>query len=170
MRALIGLLILGGLFIMAASWQNRMTSKIMVDRSTRYNVPSDSVGTDEGWSRLVLGRGSGADPLPVPEAVSGSRGLANAPANITRRAAPERGGPAAHPPAPPKEQIPPDRVYVVRSDDVLSKICQAHYDVRPLHEVVERVARYNDLVNANAIKAGDELRLPAARALFPDRD
>lgn len=169
MRALIGLLILGGLFIMAASWQNRMTSRLRSDRQTRYNVPSDSVGTDEGWSRLVLGRGSGAEPLSVPESALRSLPPAAAVRRDVRQSGPAR-GPVARTPSPPSVQIPPDRVYVVRSNDVLSKICQSHYEVRPLHEVVERVARYNDLASPDAIKAGDELRLPVARALFPDRD
>ena len=70
MRALIGLVVLGTLFVMAASWQSRMTSELRRDRSQRYNVADDSAPGQEGWSRLVLGRPSGADPLLVVESVA----------------------------------------------------------------------------------------------------
>ena len=42
-----------------------MTSELRQDRSQRYNVADDSAPGQEGWSRLILGRPSGADPLRV---------------------------------------------------------------------------------------------------------
>ena len=66
MRALLGLLVLGMLFVMAGSWQSRTTRRQHDARARSYNTSSDtSLGGD--WSRLLVGRASGADPLPVPE-------------------------------------------------------------------------------------------------------
>ncbi len=68
MRALIGLLILGCLFVMAASWQNRTTAKLQDQRSARYVAPANSSDGDTDFnSRLVFGRMSGREPLAIPE-------------------------------------------------------------------------------------------------------
>lgn len=164
MRALIGLLILGSLFVMAASWQNRTTSRLRGDRAQGYNVASDSVRPSEGWSQLIVGRPSGADPLPVPEQVAlpGGSGV-----NAGNGAQPQ--GPRPLEADNPSVKYRSDRIYVVQSNDVLSKICQDHYDARPLEDVIARVATYNDLKSPDAIRAGIEIRLPDAAVLFPER-
>lgn len=163
MRALIGLLVLGTLFIMAASWQKRMTSRLHDDRAQRYNVADDSAANQEGWSRLILGRPSGAEPLIVPEPQPPAASYVRQPA-------------AAAPPAPVEEPEPTppqrfrkDQIYTVQPGEVLSRICQEHYTVRPLPTLIERVATYNDLSSPDELRAGDELLLPDPAVLFPGR-
>jgi len=155
---------------MAASWQNRMTSKLRGDRAQRYNIASDSVAGQEGWSRLILGRPSGADPLPLPEPSPEDQVLASGAGNEAPGSSPTgrvQPRPESAPGAGPRYR--PDELHVVQPNEVLSTICQKHYEVRPLHLLVERVATYNDLKSANDIHIGDELRLPDAAVLFPDR-
>lgn len=158
MRALIGLVVLGTLFVMAASWQSRMTSELRKDRSRRYNVADDSASGEEGWSRLVLGRPSGADPLLIPEP--------QAPVAIF---SPQVAPPPATPDPTPSPRFRRDRVHRVRPNEVLGKICQEHYEERPLAAVVEAVATYNDLASPNDIREGQELLLPDPAVLFRDR-
>lgn len=158
MRALIGLVVLGTLFVMAASWQSRMTSELRRDRSQRYNVADDSVPGQEGWSRLVLGRPSGADPLLVVESVAPTT-------TFSPRAVPR----PVTPDPEPAPRYRGDRVHRVRSNEVLGKICQEHYDVRPLEAVVEAVATYNELASPDDIREGQELLLPDPAFLFNER-
>ena len=66
MRALLGLLILAGIFALAARWQERRSGELRDERSYRYGIPAPDESLGEGWSTLVLGRPSGADPLPAP--------------------------------------------------------------------------------------------------------
>ena len=159
MRALIGLLILGSLFVMAASWQNRTTSQLRDRRAQRYGIPSDSIASPAGWSRLVLGRPSGAEPLALPELPPDFR-----PADDVND------GPTDPVPGPDMPAlIPADFAYTVHSNDVLGTICQKHYDVRPLARVVRAVATYNDLSSQDAIRSGDVILLPDATVLFGPR-
>ncbi|MEC8495556.1 MAG: hypothetical protein VXZ39_11560 [Planctomycetota bacterium] len=158
MRALIGLMVLGTLFVMAASWQSRMTSELRKDRSQRYNVADDSAPGQEGWSRLILGRPSGADPLLISE----PRGPV---ASFSLQEAPR----PVRPDPTPAPRFRRDRVHRVRPNEVLGKICQENYEVRPLATVVERVAIYNDLASPNDIREGQELLLPDPAVLFPER-
>lgn len=162
MRALLGLLLLGTLFVMAASWQNRTTKGRHDERARRFNM-SDAT-FDEDWSRLLVGRPSGGEPIPVPE------DYAPAPNVLGDPLPPEVGDDPGWTPTPPPAptRIPPDRVYVVKSGEVLGSICQREYEVRPLHLVVDKVARYNDLASPDAIREGLELKLPDPAVLFPD--
>ena len=163
MRALIGLLVLGSLFVMAASWQNRTTSQLRDRRAQRYGIPSDSIASPAGWSRLVLGRPSGADPLALPEPPPGvhldGEGGHGAGGTLV-----DGGGGLG-----PRRLIPSDFPYTVQANDVLGVICQKHYDVRPLEPVVKAVATYNDLASPNSIRSGDVLLLPDASILFGTR-
>ena len=158
MRALIGLVVLGTLFVMAASWQSRMTSELRKDRSRRYNVADDSATGQEGWSRLILGRPSGVDPLLIPE-----------PQGPAASFSPQLAPPSAAPEPAPAPRFRPDRVHRVQANEVLGKICQEHYEVRPLAAVVDRIAKYNDLDSPNDIREGQELRLPDPDFLFRER-
>ena len=158
MRALIGLVVLGTLFVMAASWQSRMTSELRKDRSQRYNVADDSASGQEGWSRLILGRPSGVDPLLIPE-----------PQGPAVSFPPQLTPPPAAPDPAPAPRFRPDRVHRVRANEVLGKICQEHYDVRPLDAVVEAVATYNELASPDDIREGQELLLPDPAFLFNER-
>ncbi|MEM8709448.1 MAG: LysM domain-containing protein [Planctomycetota bacterium] len=189
MRALIGLLILGCLFVMAASWQNRTTTELQNRRTLRYAAPADAAETDDaGWSRLVLGRPSGSEPLPLPSpAPSLAPGLAPGASSggYVNSAPPEAGaGSPARSDEPASSSggmartsmeatIAPrfarDFEYVVRPNDSLGVICQKHYEERPLIKLVEAVALYNDLKSPDAIRAGDTILLPDAAVLFPER-
>lgn len=188
MRALIGLLVLGCLFVMAASWQNRTTAELQSRRNLRYAAPADAVGSDTaGWSRLILGRPSGAEALPVPEEVVG----AQAPWPDGRTAAElgeagvERvdfepvGGAGSSPgsdgdlravgiESTVASRYARDFEYVVRANDSLSVICQKHYEERPLLKLVEAVALYNDLKSPDSIREGHTILLPDAAVLFPE--
>jgi len=179
MRALLGLLFLGTLFVMAASWQSRTTRSQHDARANQYNRSSDA-SFDEGWSNLLVGRHSGGEPIQVPEGYgdlgAGGQVVGNMPGG-GRGAAPltrpggDRPAPGSSPgpsPGPSTPRIPPDRVYVVQNGDVLGSICQKHYE-RPPHQLVDLVAEYNDLSSPNAIREGLELRLPAEVVFFPER-
>lgn len=185
MRALIGLLVLGCLFVMAASWQNRTTADLKSRRSLRYAAPADAADTNTaGWSRLILGRPSGAEPLPIPEPVPGEGrpglpggasygGGAPGSGQSTVRGGTPEVSPSTLRPVGVDATVAPryarDFEYVVRNNDSLGVICQKHYDERPLHKLVEAVALYNDLKSPNAIRVGDTILLPDAAVLFPDR-
>lgn len=150
MRIIIGLLILGSLFLMAALWQQRITDGYNQERRLRHGMPASQDMRGEGWARLVLGRPSGEPSLQVPE-------------DLTPMTPPPG---EAQPSAPPPE-YPPDYEYVVSAGDVLGRICQAHYDsAHPLVQVVDAVAAYNDL-RANNIREGQVLLLPDLGILFP---
>ncbi|MEM9380311.1 MAG: LysM domain-containing protein [Planctomycetota bacterium] len=174
MRAILGLLILGSLFAAAASWQNRTTSQLRDRRAMRYGIPSDSIAGPEGWGRLVLGRPSGAEPLPLPEPAPRYDGADGYPPQD-----PDGRGPAGQDGRGSSTDltkdlgqqtiIPADFEYTVQPNDVLSVICQKHYDYRPLPQVVEAIARYNDLKSPDAIRSGNVLYLPAESVLFGGR-
>lgn len=190
MRALIGLLVLGCLFIMAASWQNRTTAELQSRRALRYAAPADAADTDTaGWSRLIFGRPSGSEPLPIPEralpigSASGSTWPETGPVNGTGyggdSASPGQGSSPEGSAAPGRLQavglestVAPryarDFEYVVRDNDSLSVICQKHYEWRPLPKLVEAVSLYNNLKSPDSIRAGNTILLPDAAVLFPE--
>lgn len=135
---------------MAALWQQRVTDAYKQERRLRHGMPAAQDMRGEGWARLVLGRPSGEASLQVPEVLT------------PIVPAPGESDVAAPPPA-----YPPDYEYVVNGGDVLGRICQAHYDSsRPLIQVVDAVAAYNDL-RANSIREGQVLLLPDLGILFP---
>lgn len=147
MRALLGILILGGLFLTAASWQKNQTKSLRAQRRAEYGLPTDAseVHANADWSVLVLGRPSGAQPLHDPE-----RGGEAAPI----RAVPPSGD---APPDPPS--VAPDATHEVRSGEYLGGICDRQYGTsKPA--LVKAVARYNGLTSPDAIRAGDLLLLP----------
>ena len=144
MRALLGLVVLGGLFLFAASWQRDQTARLRDERSLRYGVPAAGETRQEGWSTLVLGGSSGAPPIPAPER----------PPGVDWEEPASEGGEA-----PRAVPFQPDYRYEVQPGDVLGVICQRHYGTaKP--RLVEAVARYNELASADAIRAGVVLLLP----------
>ncbi|MEM1451726.1 MAG: LysM peptidoglycan-binding domain-containing protein [Planctomycetota bacterium] len=168
MRAILGLLILGSLFVMAASWQNRTTTQLRDRRAMRYGIPSDSVAGPEGWGRLVLGRPSGAEPLPLPESPVDPQPFEDSGGGAWSK----ESGPSSTDIAQSLGQqtlVPADFEYTVQDDDVLGIICQKHYDRRPLANVVQAIATYNDLDSPDAIRSGDVLLLPDETVLFGGR-
>lgn len=187
MRALIGLLVLGCLFVMAASWQNRTTAELQSRRSLRYAAPADAAENDTaGWSRLIFGRPSGAEPLPIPEAALRpdppwpGTGQGTDVGSASFDTEPQGSNPGRDSDSLPPDGIRPvgieatvapryarDFEYVVRPNDSLGIICQKHYKERPLLKLVEAVALYNDLKSPDAIREGKTILLPDAAVLFP---
>jgi hypothetical protein len=160
MRALLGLLLLGGLFLSAATWQGRTTERLREQRALEFGVPKDTASRRAGragWSELVLGRPSGQPPLPplaAPDAPP-------QPAPNVGRA-----GQATQAPNGELRRYAPDFEYVVRPNDVLGVICQKHYGKGRLTKIVPAVAAYNDLPTQDAIVAGKVLLLPDVKLLL----
>lgn len=147
MRALAGLLVLAVLFAMAAGWQHRTGKRLQRQRTNEHGGPTLIAEQEEGWSRLVVGRPSGAEPIRVEPV-------------------PVRPGTASAPAASDSEVAPVEAVYTVRSGDVLGRICQDFYrSARP--RLVDAVAAHNGLSNADALRVGQVLRLPSVDALLP---
>jgi len=140
MRVLLGLAVLLSLFAMAASWQGRWTDGLRRARDTEHGAPSQAAASGAGWTTLVVGLPSGAEPVePIEIDV-----------------------PAAEP--VPREPEGPvgfvgDFEYVVRSGDILGRICNAHYSTSA-REVVAAVAAYNGLASPDQIRVGQVLSLP----------
>jgi hypothetical protein len=160
MRALLGLLLLGGLFLSAATWQGRTTDRLREQRALEYGVPKDAESRRAGragWSELVLGRPSGQPALPPLAAP-------DPPSN----AALAGGGAALGATTPNAEtrRYAPDFEYVVRPNDVLGVICQKHYGKGRLSKIVPAVAAYNDLPTQDSIVAGKVLLLPDVSLLL----
>jgi hypothetical protein len=66
MRGLLGLLILGGLCLLAANWQENLRSQALETRRLEHGIPSHEmpmVNGEDGWSTLVLGTPSGAPSI-----------------------------------------------------------------------------------------------------------
>jgi hypothetical protein len=145
MRTLLGLLILGGLFLMAAAWQRNQTKELRAQRSQRYGIPEDPSGEKPGWDSLVLGRPSGAQPIPTAEQLGPAWESWTGPDDDIQGDA-----------RPPVQQ---EYRYEVQSGDVLSRICSQHYSTSRA-SLVKAVARYNGLSSPDAIRAGKILLLP----------
>lgn len=140
MRVLLGLAVLLSLFAMAASWQGRWTDGLRRARDTEHGAPGQAAVSGAGWTTLVVGLPSGADPVAPTEI--------DEPAE--ERIPPEPDGPVG---------FVGDFEYVVRSGDVLGRICNAHYSTSA-REVVAAVAAYNGLASPDQIRVGQVLSLP----------
>jgi hypothetical protein len=149
MRALLGLFVLGGIFVLAATWQDRRTAELRENRTHRFGIPVDGVEAEGEWAQLVLGRPSGAEPLAPLEAQ-------DTPLE-----------PHENEWEPPAYQ--PDYRYVVLKNDVLGIICQRHYD-SARKELVDAIAAYNDLASPDDIREGDVLMLPDEELLALEED
>lgn len=156
MRALLGLMLLGGLFLIAAGWQRGRTRDLREQREQQHGLPSlprtasSQLGAD--WSLLVLGVVSGAEPIP------GS--IESNPADPTDQGLnPDPLQPGSEPYTEPPLPFGPDYRYEVQAGDFLGKICDRHYGTSR-HALVDAVARYNGLPSPDAVRAGDTLVLP----------
>ena len=145
MRALLGLIVLGGLFLLAAGWQKGQSDAQRARREQRHGLPDPRQPRDGDWSLLVLGASSGAEPIEGYDP----------PAGPGSSAPPGPSGPLTPDPPP----YAPDYRYEVQPGDHLGGICDRHYGTsRPA--LVEAVSRYNELPDPDAIGAGDSLLLP----------
>ena len=162
MRLLLGLLVLGGLCLLAANWQENLRSAALETRRLERGIPSHAVpevnGTD-GWATLVLGTPSGAEPI-APQV---------SPKNPPVIQIPIRG--VAIPANAPTVSSPPtlqaDQEHTVVKGDSLSRICEKHYGTSR-SSVIKALARYNGLGSANQIQLGATLLLPDLDLLLED--
>ena len=149
MRLLLGLLILGGLFLVAANWQENLRSSVLKTRRLERGIPSHvdtTVNGQDGWATLVLGAPSGAKSIRHKNAAP--------PESIIQGPTPE---PVTPQPLPPT--IQPDQERRIAPGDSLSRICEQHYGTsRP--RLVQALARYNGLSSPNQIPVGATLLLP----------
>jgi hypothetical protein len=164
-RLLLGGLVLVVLFLAATLWQRSWTSAARSERTAARGGPS-AVENDvpAGWSRVVIGRPSGAEPFrgSGPAIPSGSSNAPNEPALH----------PTATPAPPPTAQPPPPQAQanevIVLPGQSLSTICRGHYGTART-EVVEAVARHNRLASADSVREGQTLDLPPLEQLLPKR-
>jgi len=166
MRALLGLILLVGIFALAAFWQDRWTRGLARARDHQIAHAAPSSGLETGWSRLVLGRPSGADPVVLPDPPTHERAPEGALRQGETQVSPGVGLDSAGPDGQRREYAP-DMVYRVRKDDYLGKICKRYYGTaRPT--VVDGVAEYNELASSDAIREGQMLLLPDLARLLPE--
>ena len=119
---------------------------VAFERKTSTEAASSEPAASDlpaGWGSVVLGAPSGAVP------------------------------PAAQPQTPPTTPTPvaapapapePESELVVAPGQSLSMICKEHYGTASV-ALVEALARFNQLENANAVRAGQKLRLPPLATL-----
>ncbi len=143
MRAALWIALLLAAFVLAWRIQDRWATERRQERDAAYARFSEADGVlPEGFSRVVVGRPSGADIVEPPP---GSR-------------------PTARPDAGPESSAHGEPTelarHVVVAGDSLSEICERHYGTSR-KAVVEAVARANGLSNPGAIRVGQRLVLPA---------
>jgi phage tail protein X len=160
MRAVVGLLVLGTLFLLAATWQSRTTKRLQTKREREHGVPARNAdAVPDGWSTLVVGRPSGSEPFEQPPGEASSSASS---ASTTV----DDGTLSEQLDEPPYR---PDFSYTVRSGDILGRICSQHYDTaRPW--IVNAVAAYNGLASPDDLREGQELLLPDVDFLQAERD
>ena len=157
MRVLLGGSILVLLFLAASMWQRSWTSAARAERSAERGDPGAPMrGAPPGWSRVVIGRPSGAEPYRGPSLPG-------------PRPDPAGGGPTAPQPKPtaPDGQPKPSRV-IVQAGQSLSAICRDHYGTARA-EVIAAVSRFNQLGDPNALREGQPLDLPPLDQLVGKR-
>lgn len=165
MRTLIGLSILGTLFLLAAFWQEFETSDARDRRRHEFGVEHESEATlpgGEGWTTLVLG--------------SPSRALSRRPDPDARDPHPDDFAPdrfdddASDPDDVPPDPDPIDSditLHHVKSGEFLGGICSKHYGTsKP--SVVNAVAAFNGLSSPNALRADTTIQLPPRALLLEE--
>ncbi len=156
MRTLILILLLVAGFGSAALWQQMRTQKLREERALASQIeagniaqtPSGILGKDEAV--VVIGRPAGTS---AKAATADVKGRTDAPPVVV---AP----PAVVVPSPPQG----DFVLEVSAGQTLSKIAHDHYGHAPL-ELVGKLAQYNGLADADALRAGMQIKLPTLERL-----
>lgn len=160
MRTLLLVLILACGFGAAALWQQQRIARLREERAVAAQVaagnaamtPSGLLGPGEAV--VVIGRPAkqpsapGVDRKPVPAPAPGPG--TTVPANL--------------PQPPPPTPALGDFVLEVGAGQSLSKIAHDHYGHAPV-ELVTKLAQYNGMADANALRAGMKLKLPTLERL-----
>ena len=147
MRLVLILCTLACAFALAAMWQDQKLAELRRERELASRVaagvvvetPSGALPAGKGV--VIIGRPSGADPIPMPDEMLPQEGT---------------------PPQPESELA--DFVMEVRSGQTLSGIAHAFYHTAP-SGLVRRLAEYNGLANPNQLRAGQRLSLPPRERL-----
>ena len=153
MRTLFLILLLACGFGSAALWQQTRLRRLREERALAVEIragnlsktPSGVLGKDEAV--VVIGRPSGQPPLATPTE-------------------PPRAGTVPVIPKPQAAPPPPqgDFVLEVSAGQSLSKIAREHYGHAPT-ELITKLAQYNGLASADAVKVGMKLKLPTLERL-----
>ena len=164
MRPALGILFLVLLFVAATlvqeSWIDDVRSRLpglQLQAEDEVLANAGEERASEGWAQLVIGSPSGADPVTPPgtfqERNEERRMLVgNEPA---LEAIPED-----IPAAPPS-----DFEITLDANSTLSELCVRFYG-SGAPELYQRLAEYNGFADANAIRAGHKLLVPATRELL----
>ena len=170
MRTLILVLLLACAFGGAALWQQQRTARLREERALAAQVaagraamtPSGLLGPGEAV--VVIGGPAkqpgapGAAPKPVPAPPSGGAPAPGPGGNLPRSL------PQAPIPAPVPAPALGDFELEVGAGQSLSKIAHDHYGHAPV-ELVSKLAQYNGMADANALRAGMKLKLPTLERL-----
>ncbi|MCC6406173.1 MAG: LysM peptidoglycan-binding domain-containing protein [Planctomycetes bacterium] len=158
MRIVILLLALVCAFGLAALWQQGRiaTLKERQDEARRIaagQAAKTEVGVvPDGWGVVLVGK-------PAGDAAAAEPPRADTSGPITEP------GPGTQPQQEPQEPAEPaDFELVVQPGASLSKLAAAHYGTSK-KELVDALARYNGLASANALQAGQTLKLPSPAKL-----
>lgn len=104
---------------------------------------------DQGWSRALVGRPSGVEPVDVP------------PRAVPQ--APSEDSPAVEAPRAPSKDTQTNATaaarHVVTAGQTLASICALHYGSKK-KDVVAALARFNGLADANSLRVGQTLLVP----------
>lgn len=181
MRILLGILLLLCLAALAGLIQARWADGVRSERDALMRARGARTSADDGWSRVIVGRPSGAAPAdvewpqwpePAPPDDGGEWFEDGGYGDVGYGDAGDFGygdsghgdlgyGDANHGDAPSPDTEPPAQTWhiTVRPGMVLSKICAEVYG-RGTPDIVAAVARYNGLDDPDQIRPGDELVLP----------
>jgi len=167
MKIALGLVLLLALFLAAAIWQDRLTDDLRLEReAAARELDEGRVGRElpPGWIEVVIGAPSGAPPVeaprqPFPQAAQGTpAGLAgDAPVHEAAGTELVEGEP---------DGSLPDFELEVAPGQSLGTIAHAHYGTAPVR-LVEALAAYNGLADADRLTVGQVLYLPPYEVLVP---
>ena len=161
MRTLLLVLLLACGFGVAAIWQQQRTARLREERALAGRVASgDVVMTpsgllEPGQAVLVIGM-----PAAPTQPSADDKTVAVPGVDGVNKEAPVQ---PAGPTVPPQKELG-DFTVEVASGQSLSKIAHDHYGHAPL-ELVRKLAEYNKLASADALRAGMQLKLPPLERL-----
>lgn len=170
MRASLLLLLLAGLFGLAALWQERHVEAL---RSERRQLEAEAAGElartssgdlAAGHGVVLVGAASGAEPVPRPASWTDSR---RAPEPAPRAPTLPTGTNGSVEPTPPDARTTTHAVEV-QPAQTLSGICYLHYGTAS-RDLVAAVARHNGLEDPDQLQVGAALELPELGALLEQR-
>jgi len=166
-RILVGLTLLFLTFGLAAWWQRRTLNDMRLQREAASGTSLEEERLP-GWGELLIGTPSGADPVERTQSPAESEPGTEDMEERSRAAGGHPGAPQALPTQPPPA-FPPPYELRIRSGQRLWSLLQRHYGhVGP--ELVQEIADYNGLADADMIEVDQLLLLPSEEELALLRD